>query len=243
MQRQPHAALDAASRYPKAAKIHRLLSPASGSDERRLLEVGTGAGVIARYFARLDSPRYRVDAVDTVDQRQLAEGYAFQQVHGTKLPFADASFDVVISNHVIEHVGEAADQQQHLDEIARVLKRDGEAYLAVPSRWQIIEPHYQLAWLSWLPVPLRSPYLRLRGKGQHYDCRPLTRRELESMLARSGLAYRNVLPQALEVFVTHEGAGSWLARLAHRLPRGVLHALAGFSPTHAYLLTHRSRAP
>ena len=240
MQRQPHAALDAAGRYPKAAKIHRLLS-SSGAGERRLLEVGTGAGVIASYFAQLDAPRYRVDAVDTVDQRQLVEGYAFEQVQGTKLPFADASFDVVISNHVIEHVGEAADQQQHLDEIARVLKRDGEAYLAVPSRWQIVEPHYQLAWLSWLPVPLRSPYLRLRGRGRHYDCRPLTRRELERMLERSGLAYRNVLPQALEVFVTQEGAGSWLARLAHRLPRRLVHALAGCSPTHAYLLTHRSQ--
>lgn len=241
MPRQAHAALDAASRYPKAAKIHRLLDlPDGGECERRLLEIGTGAGVIASYFARLSSPRYVVEAVDTVDQRQLSEGYAFQQVEGTQLPYADASFDIVISNHVIEHVGDAPEQLRHLQEIARVLQPAGQAYLAVPSRWQIVEPHYRLAWLSWLPASWRTPYLRLRQAGHDYDCRPLSKRQLERMLRDAGLAYRNVLPQALDIFVRQEKAGSWLASLASRLPRRLLNKAAALSPTHAYLLSHRS---
>ena len=239
MQRQAHAALDAASRYPKAAKIHRLLDlPDADQSEFHLLEIGTGAGVIASYFAQWPSPRYVVEAVDTLDQRQLTEGYAFRLVEGTHLPYADACFDIVISNHVIEHVGDAAEQVQHLREIARVLKPSGRAYLAVPSRWQIVEPHYQLAWLSWLPVAWRTPYLRLRKAGSHYDCRPLGKRQLERMLSLAGLAYRNVLPQALDVFVRQEKAGSWLAWFASRLPRPLLGKVAALSPTHAYLLSH-----
>lgn len=234
MERLPHAALDTLGRLPKAAKIQRLLGDRTG----RLLEVGTGSGAIASYFARLPPPGYAVDAVDTLDQRQMADGYAFQRVEGTRLPFAQASFDVVISNHVIEHVGEPAAQLEHLAEIRRVLRPDGLAYLAVPSRWQLVEPHYGLAFLSWLPRPLRSPYLRLSGKGAAYDCRPLSKRSLEGMLRRTGWSYRNALPDALDFFVRDEGAGSLAAKLAHQLPAPLIHRLAAFSPTHAYLLQH-----
>ncbi len=239
MERLPHAALDATGRYAKAAKIHRLLGiDQAEPHELRLLEVGTGAGVIASYFAHLSTPRFRVDAVDTVDQRQLADGYAFRLVNDASLPFENAGFDLVVSNHVIEHVGDAASQLLHLKEIARVLKPDGRVYLAVPSRWQIVEPHYRLAWLSWLPPAWRSSYVRLRRAGTHYDCRPLSRGQLESMLTEAGLAYRNLLPQALDAFVRQEGAASWAARFALRLPRAMLQKLASCSPTHIYLLHH-----
>ena len=58
---------------------------------------------------------------------------------GVELPFDDARFDVVISNHVIEHVGDEAAQHAHLREIRRVMKADGSAYLAVPNRWMLTE--------------------------------------------------------------------------------------------------------
>src|SRR3546814_9833619 len=67
------------------------------------------------------------------------------------LPFADDSFDVVLSNHVIEHVGEQPEQLAHLSELRRVLTPGGIGYLAVPNRWMLVEPHYRLAFLSWWP--------------------------------------------------------------------------------------------
>ena len=78
-------------------------------------------------------------AVDVVDERISDNGYAFQQVSGTQLPFPDQQFDVVISNHVIEHVGEREQKLEHLTEIARVLRPDGMDYLAVPNRWRLVE--------------------------------------------------------------------------------------------------------
>src|SRR3546814_18660903 len=98
------------------------------------------------------------------------------------LPFADDSFDVVLSNHVIEHVGEQPEQLAHLSELRRVLTPGGIGYLAVPNRWMLVEPHYRLAFLSWWPHAWRSPYLRLMRKGKFYDCEPLQLGQLETML-------------------------------------------------------------
>src|SRR5690606_9235376 len=123
---------------------------------------------------------------DVRDVRIAKEGYEFSLVSGTTLLFDDLKFDVVISNHVIEHVGTQVDQKHHLKEIYRVLKNDGIAYLAVPNRWMLIEPHYKLAFLSWLPHFLRTDYLRLMGKGEFFDCEPLELKQSELLFKEAG---------------------------------------------------------
>lgn len=45
------------------------------------------------------------------------------------LPFPDATFDVVVTQETLEHV---ADPFKAMDEIARVMKRDGELYCQLP---------------------------------------------------------------------------------------------------------------
>ncbi|MFP5465661.1 MAG: class I SAM-dependent methyltransferase, partial [Gammaproteobacteria bacterium] len=145
MERQGHAALDLKSRNAKARKIEALLGLKPISRPLRLLEVGTGSGGIAHYFGTHPALRCEVDAVDVTDTRQIHDGYRFTQVHDVHLPFPDGHFDVVISNHVIEHVGDSSAQRRHLAELRRVLGPAGVGYLAVPNRWQIVEPHYRLA--------------------------------------------------------------------------------------------------
>lgn len=179
MIRQAHASLDVLSRRKKAEKIARLLQLDKFSQPICLLEIGCGSGVIAHYFAAHPVFTCHVTAVDLLDLRVEKDSYHFEVVQGSQLPFDDASFDVVISNHVIEHVGNSAQQLTHLSEIRRVMKPPGSGYLAVPNRWMVTEPHYQLPFLSWLPANLRSAYLRISGKGTHYDCRPLSARSFE----------------------------------------------------------------
>jgi ubiquinone/menaquinone biosynthesis C-methylase UbiE len=70
-----------------------------------------------------------VEVVDVCDIRLERGGYRFSLAADTKLPFEDASFDVVLSNHVIEHV---RDDAAHISEIRRVLRDGGVGYLAVP---------------------------------------------------------------------------------------------------------------
>ena len=68
----------------------------------------------------------------------------------------DGSFDVVVSNHVVEHVGDREAQRTHLAELRRVLAADGLGYLATPTRWALVEPHFTVPLLSWPPRPLRE---------------------------------------------------------------------------------------
>jgi len=67
---------------------------------------------------------------------------------GLALPFRDAAFDVVFSNSVIEHVGDAASQRQFAHEVARV----GRAYwVETPNRWFPVEQHLLTPFVHWLP--------------------------------------------------------------------------------------------
>lgn len=232
--RQPHAVLDLPSRGWKAEKIARLLGLSTRKQPIRLLEIGTGSGGIAHWFAHHPQLRCEVVAVDVCDNRQLHEGYAFQQVEGVDLPFEEASFDVVISNHVIEHVGDAQAQARHLSEIRRVMKPDGVGYLAVPNRWMLTEPHYRLKFLSWWPRGWRTPYLKLMGKGDFYDCEPLEMRQLERMLSAAGFAYQNLCIEALRQTFEIERPWHWSTHLLRRIPDALLRPLRPVIPTLIY---------
>lgn len=206
--RQSHAALDMRSRQAKARKIEAILSTKLKLTDARVLDVGAGSGIIANHMSQCVGPDGQVVAVDVMDQRQVQNGFRFVQVTDTRLPFEDASFDVVISNHVMEHVGNHHAQLTHLTEINRVLKENGMCYIAVPNRWSIIEPHFRLPLLSWLPPALRSTYLRLVGRGRFYDCNPLSRAELIHLIHQSGLIADEATLEAIKVMLIVENVSS-----------------------------------
>ena len=67
---------------------------------------------------------------------------------GRSLPFRDDAFDIVFSNSVIEHVGDAASQRRFACEVARV----GRAYwVQTPNRWFPVEQHLLTPVVHWLP--------------------------------------------------------------------------------------------
>lgn len=237
--RHPHVVTNLESRQWKAEKIEQLLALDQRPGPIRLLEVGTGSGGIAHYFGTHDSGRFSVDAVDVVDSRLVHAGYHFALVADTALPFADDSFDVVLSNHVIEHVGDENQQRRHLAELRRVLRPDGVGYLAVPNRWMLTEPHYKLAFLSWLPRSWRSPYLRMAGRGDYYDCEPLQMGQLERFLADSGFVHVNRGVAALRATFEIERPQSRVTPLLRWLPDAALQPFRRLIPTHIYTFTHR----
>jgi len=202
--RRPHAVLDAPSRVLKAEKIIALVGPDWFAQARSVLEIGCGSGVIASTLARRGAPGLQVSAVDVVDNRLTHEGFDFQRVDGTTLPFADKQFDLVITNHVIEHVGDEAAQRHHLSEIRRVLRDDGRVYLAVPNTWRLVEPHYRLPLLSWLPRGLADRYVRASGKGTHYDCKPLGRAQARRLFEGAGFTCEDRTIEAIRTTLALE---------------------------------------
>jgi len=233
-ERLPHAVLDLPSRRLKGLKIEQLLALTNLPRPMRMLEVGTGSGGIAHYFGTHPTLEFQVDAVDVHDNRLVTEGYQYQQVTGTQLPFGDECFDVVITNHVIEHVGDELAQRAHLAELRRVLSPRGIGYLAVPNRWMLVEPHYRVAFLSWWPHAWRTPYLRMMRKGQVYDCEPLQMTQLERLLDESDLKYRNLCVEAMRLTFEIERDESWSTYLLRKVPNGVLKPLRGIIPTLIY---------
>jgi 2-polyprenyl-3-methyl-5-hydroxy-6-metoxy-1,4-benzoquinol methylase len=237
--RASHASLDVAARERKAAKVRALLAEVVDLEGAHVLEVGTGSGAIAASLAEAVGPLGRVEAIDVVDERVVTEGVHFTRVEGTDVPFGDGSFDVVISNHVIEHVGDRSEQLRHLRELRRVLRPGGWAYLAMPNRWRVVEPHFKLPLLSWLPAGLRSRYVRLAGRGEHYDCDPMSRRELQALVTEAGLEAHDRTFAAVHV-VRRVEAPQGLSRLALAVPARVLALGRPLVPTEIVLLRRPS---
>jgi hypothetical protein len=107
---------------------------------------------------------------------------------GRHLPFADRSFDLVLSNAVIEHVGQADEQALLLREHARV----GRHWVATtPNRWFPVESHTRVLLRHW------SAAWRRR---QTEFTRLLSRRELAAILPPGSSLVGSV---AAPTFIAH----------------------------------------
>lgn len=125
-------------------------------------------------------------------------------------------------------------QLHHLQEIHRVLKEDGIGYIALPNRWMLVEPHYQLAFLSWLPHRLRTPYLKFRNRGEFYDCEPLEMKQLETLLLKAGLNGKNLCPDAIVETFLIEKPHSRTTAILQKIPRSFLAMFNRAIPTLIY---------
>jgi len=156
-----------ADRERKARKIEAVVADFMGQGaiaQWHILDIGCGSGHIAAYFA----PRNRVTACDVVDQVTTPDRACFELViaETAQLPFADRSFDLILSNHVIAYL---RDPQRHVREIARLLKPGGVAYVATPNRYFPFEPHTKTPLVHWLPGPLYRWVMRwLTGRSDAY---------------------------------------------------------------------------
>jgi SAM-dependent methyltransferase len=109
------------------------------SDDSKILEVGSGAHGLIFYFGK--GLGVGIDPLAVDYKRLFPKWQASAQTIaaiGERLPFADASFDIVLSDNVIDH---AENPLAILKDIVRVLKPSGLFYFTV----NIHHPIYSLA--------------------------------------------------------------------------------------------------
>ncbi|MBZ5624020.1 MAG: class I SAM-dependent methyltransferase, partial [Acidobacteriia bacterium] len=138
------------SRYFRRRRMHRFAREFGITAETRILDIGGTPDCWALLPAKprltlLNTPRAKDD---------LAGAATWVAGDGRCLPFRDGTFDVVFSNSVIEHVGDARSQQSFAREVARVGRG---FWVQTPNRWFPVEQHLLTPFIHWLPKAWQRP--------------------------------------------------------------------------------------
>jgi len=141
---------------------------------RRILDVGSGAGQIAKHLLKYADPTADLTCSDLscemlrrARNRLKSDRPRFVVADLTQLPFADGAFDCVTCGYVLEHV---PDPRLGLQEISRVLQPGGRLLLLTT------EDNFAGAWTSFV-----------------WCCRTYNRRELRRICEEVGLDWRQEL--------------------------------------------------
>jgi ubiquinone/menaquinone biosynthesis C-methylase UbiE len=164
--------LDAAYKKSKVDKMLAVLRDAGAISSVRgalALDIGCSRGFftggIAPHFERVLGMDIDSHALALAVRDDPPKNVTYLLGDSLRLPLGDSSVDLVICNHVYEHV---PDPRLLFAEIYRVLKSGGMCYFGAASRLIPVEPHYHLPLLSWLPKPIANFYMRASGKGERY---------------------------------------------------------------------------
>lgn len=231
---------DVENRTRKFRKILSVIKDfCSGTESLSCLDVGCSTGIMASHMAGYFSMVVGID-IDEEAVRFAKEHASNPNVHflvadSMALPFRKNTFDTTLCNHIYEHVPAA---EKMMSEIERVIKQKGFCYFSGGNKYMLIEGHYGLPFLSWLPKPLAHSYLRLTGKGRFYYEEHLSLNGLRK-LVRNFKIHDYTLAiisdpekfSATDMIVPQSAFHKWLKRWA-----GPLYS---FLPTYIWVLTKR----
>ncbi len=230
-----------ASRPQQAYKIYNLLADASSSQDNNTskicLDVGCGSGEIMRMLAEkfrlIVGIEIDINAIRVIEEVENSNArYSFTQADGANLPFENDSFDYIICAQVYEHT---IDQLGLMDEIWRVLKSDGICFFSGPNKYTILEEHYFLPFLSWLPPKIANFYVKLFKRNYYYDIYPLSYRNLKRLLEKF-----QIEDATLNIFQNPERYGMenryGIFRLLKYIPKNILKPFFVFIPNFNLLL-------
>lgn len=204
-------------------------------EDQAILDVGCGLGMYMRAFRRFSPFVYGVD----VDGEKLVQASQdlpnLGQAVAERLPYADGTFDAVLSHEVIEHV---TDDRQALADAVRVLRAPdpgegrpgGRLVIFAPNRLYPFETHgaYLAGRYREGNVPLVN-YLPDRWRSQVCPhVRVYTRRDLRELL--EGLPVKvvthiQIFPGYDKVVRRRPGLGRWLRRVTYFLEHTPLRLL------------------
>jgi SAM-dependent methyltransferase len=218
--------------YLRSAKILKTLEGAGVAVRGRVLDAGCGAGGTTLSLAEettlavgldLDA-RFRGTGTRLAHEKGIADP-CFVQGDGVRLPFRDASFDLVLSHEVIEHIYAAG---PYLEECYRVLRPGGKVYLSTAPYLSLTGSH-----LPRLRVPLPL-HLFLGRRRAHGLLLALARRApwlFRDTVGSSSFLKRaqegQPVPDSLQQLITVGKLARWIAAAGFQTEREE-HRVTGF---------------
>jgi len=155
--------------------------------------VNDAANVLERKYPHQD----RITAVGLGEGKAFKSRYpkaAYHRIEANRpLPFAERSFDIAVSNAVLEHVGSHWDQAAFVRDLSRVAKT---VFISVPNRYFPIEHHTAI------------PLLHFWSRSFGWACRLLGKAEWADesnliLMSRQGLA--GLMPDGAAPVIGHTG--------------------------------------
>jgi 2-polyprenyl-3-methyl-5-hydroxy-6-metoxy-1,4-benzoquinol methylase len=138
---------------------------------QRILDVGCGFGeaVLACMARGAQAEGIEPDEQRVSVSRLLLKSFGLPQAvlpaSGEAIPYPDEAFDVVISQHVLEHV---RDRAAVVSEMVRVTRPGGRLLISVPNYLFPYEGHYKMKWFPLTPKPIGQLLLRMRGRDPEF---------------------------------------------------------------------------
>jgi 2-polyprenyl-3-methyl-5-hydroxy-6-metoxy-1,4-benzoquinol methylase len=178
--------LNEESRRRKAAKIIAVLQHFLGREDLtglNALDIGCSTGFLCDELSKAGATVTGLDIDEpglAAARERFGDKIELICAGGEDIPAPPQSFDIVIFNHIYEHV---VDADAVMTDIRRVMRSDGVVYLGLGNRLGVIEPHYKLPFLSWLPKRAADRYVRATGKASTYYETFRTRPNLRRMCA------------------------------------------------------------
>lgn len=147
----------------------RLVEHYQGTVEgKRILDLGCGMGGFSAAASikqasaiSLDPSVAHLEITKLRLQKHGCQKQALLRGIGESLPFASAGFDTVCAFQVLEHVN---DPERVLSELSRVLRPGGYAFVTYARRFALVEPHYLLPLLTWMPGKIADGIVKASGR-------------------------------------------------------------------------------
>jgi SAM-dependent methyltransferase len=191
-------------------------------EDARVLDIGCGLGAYVRRLRDFSGDVAGID-IDIARCIQGAKAGVSGLTAGVSesLPFADATFDAVLLNEVIEHVRNDRDT---LQEALRVTKPGGRVLIFAPNRFYPFETHGvyvgkrylfgNIPLVNFLPDPLRN---RLVPHARAYTRAGLE--ELTEGLPGRWVDWTVIYPGFDNIVAQSEAIGDFLRRASYSLER------------------------
>lgn len=137
--------------YEKGADTIAFFAEKYSTDEmfckKSVLDIGCGAAGKSLYFVRMGAEKvtgidivesYKAEADSLAEKLGYTDRFEFVCASADALPYGDNSFDTIIMNDAMEHVG---NPEAVLEEVMRVIKPDGRIYINFPPYYHPFGAH------------------------------------------------------------------------------------------------------